>query len=558
MKWEEVGTITLQAAKASTLVDDFRNKYVDNLLWTVTGSAYHNNFEGTTPRGLLVTTNSLVTSYNGLVGIKRLDLYDSEVVWTINSWIPSTGTVILKVQNVANTFGYRFEYSCLTGAVVVKSLESGVTYTGANFLDGSGNVAYFPPFPHQSGMIRYVRIAHSATTGKVEFFAGASADGSDQRLFTSDLGTGAKGTMTATQANLDDVVVSMECSGTANVTIGSINAPNDGINKYPDSPTTFYSRDFSSWVGYNTNQFLATNGLLNHEWYVRSAGNSIAVTQDSPSTKSLRMTGQGSNLASLTTQFVQGIKNVNIKVTAAMLPNADTNAIYGISWRNASTTIDGMQRYQLTVLKTYVSLEVFPYTVGASTTYESTSTKLSKSEIANVPGVKYNWEINHFEDRLIVKRDGVEVLSFTDIASSNPMAGNIGLVVGGLSSGSAVQVSAIFDKIEVTEAYDDQNFTRGAMLQDRKIGFHVKSGYRTGYTTMDADPTILSSLEDSLSLPNNNTVYLYSDISTGLNGAVDTAMITTAKQYAREGRTVVICLNGIYDTFGSLNPLNPY
>lgn len=561
--------MTFEAPKLATLVDDFRNLQIDTLQWGVTGTnggTIIPNDTATAMRGLRLgdpagASNHTISSVN-TTAAKRFDMWDSEIVWVIGSWAPGGVMVTtLSITQSGGLYGYRFEM--LGGnSLTVRSVEAGTTYTGAAFLDGSGSPVNF-------GSIRYLRIAHSAARGKIEFYGGNSPDGSDQRILTSDLGTGAKGTLSPTQAQIDNVTVTMKTSGVLipdSNYIRAVNAPAGGLQRNPQDPSAYYIRNFDGWTGYvGANRFNLVNNSMSHEYKLMTSyttTSAVDIADISMTDRVMKITGDGGSAGrtALRTGMSTGIKDTNLEVNVTPLTLPDSNAYFGIFWRAGRLIGTGSdvysKRYQLTATLAGLSLDVFPNSDTWTTSWAAPSTSLIQIALPHSLGATYNYRINHFNNRIIVFRDGVEVINVTDIMDYISVAGHIGFDVGNKTAASAQISSVAIHDVRVTTAYDDQSFTSGIAMQNRGLGAHVMTGRRdTAQVVMAANPSIVSGMETSLGAA-LKTVYHYTNKAAGgTNSApVDTAVIVAAKQYAREGRANVISMNCIMPQLDQLSP----
>ncbi len=550
--------MTFEAPKLSTLVDDFRILQVDQLNWSITGApTVLATDTATTMRGISLGASQSVSSAN-TTGGRRLDLWDSEVVWIIGRWgVGSLNT--LSITQAGGNFGYRFEF--LNGVLTVKSIESGVTYTGANFLTGAGATVNW------GQTLKYMRIAHNASNGRVEFYAGTNPDGSDQRLMTSDLGSGAKGTLTPAQSSIDNMTITMSVAASASQSmyVRAVNAPAGGLQRNPDRPAMYYYRDFSTWTGYVTNRFIDTTGAQNHEYRVMAANTGVAcaVNDVDVTTRCLIMYGDGGSAGrtAIRTGFASGIKDVNMEVNLAITSFTDTTSYAGLFWRNASSTINHttQNRYQLNIFEDRVRLDVFYNDALWNDNYGVLGTDyitLVETALATELGVKYNYKINHYENRIVVIRDDVEIFSFNDSINYIRDPGHIGLDVGSTTAASFSNTTFVIYDVAVTTASDDQSFVTGIAMQDRGLGAHVKSGARdTTQVTMATDPSIVSSLETSLKTK-LKTVYHFTSTAAPTPGTapVDTAVIGAAQAQAQLGRTNVININAIRPRLADFSP----
>lgn len=550
--------MTYEAPKLATLVDDFRTIAIDLAQWGVTGGGgapVLPTDTATVMRGLVLGQSAAATTVSSIntVGGRRADFWDSEIVWIIGRW----ATPVLQTLSITQSggqYGYRFEYT--NGVLVVKSVEAGVTYTGANFLNGSGGTVNW------GQSLKYMRIAHNATTGKVEFYGGTNPDGSDQRILTSDLGTGAKGTLTPTQAQIDNVTVTMSVAVSATTTgyIRAVNAPFSGSPKHPDKLSTYHYRDFNTWTAYVPNRWISTSGLC-HEWSTgnrMSTGTPLQVSDVDVTTRALIMSGDGgtNGRTTIRTAFSSGIRDVNITTNLAIISFADINNYAGIFWRAVGGSGN---RYQMNIFSDRVRLDVFHQDAVMGVNYGALITSyvtLGEVALTTIPGQKYTWRVNHYENRIVITRDGVEVMSYNDSVGYLRDPGSIGFDAGSVTVGSSsIATFAVYD-VEVSTAYDDQTFVSGIAMQDRGLGIHVKSGRRDGaQVTLASDSTLVNQMSSTLGVP-LKTVFHYTDTSTPPAGTapLDSAVIGAAIEQARQGRTNIISINAIRPKLSDFSP----
>ncbi len=539
--------MTYEAPKLATLVDDFRTYQLNSLLWSKTGTVTMNPTDSaTTMRGLIIQAGGSVTSVN-TTPARRFDLWDSEIVWVVGKWATPT-LVTFAILQSGGQYGYRFEY--LNGVLTVKSIEAGVTYTGANFLNGTGGTVNW------GQTLKYLRIAHNASTGRVEFYAGTNPDGSDQRLMTSDLGSGSKGTLTPTQSQIDNMAVTMSTAASASIStfVRAVNAPFGGLRRgTADDPAIWLYRDFNSWVGYLTNRFSTTVNTMSHEWYVNQAysANPIEVSDISVTDRVMKLQGNGVAAPGggtvVHTAFASGIRDVSFEAEITPLAFADSNNFIGMFWRNQSfmpgygNSANGT-RYQLNIYQSKLALVVHSNNQASFGAGSNPTSILLETVTPFEKGTKYKFRVNHFGNKIVVYVNGTEVMSTTDLNNWLRSPGQVGFQAANAVSGATGLTRFAVHNVKVTSAYDETQLGTGISLQDRGLGIHVRTGARDGsQTTMSTDPSLVSKAEAQYGVP-FKTVYHYSD-PTVTNGAVDTALIGAARQHGIEGRTNIITVN---------------
>lgn len=535
-----------EAPKASTLTDDFSTLFLNRAVWSYNGS-------GTlsiAPRGAnlynqgcQLTGGAQISSVNG-ISARRLDLFDSEVVFLIGSW--STGAYIDITQS-----NYSIRLTNNSGVLTVRSIEAGTTYTGANFLDGVGGTINW------GQTIRYVRIVAAArpgtTTAKIDVYAGTKSDGSDQRLFTSDLGTGAKGTLLWSQSVIDNVTVTLNGTGTGNFTIQGVNAPLVGFPRSPAGENGYWLyRDFGSWHSYVTSTgWFTTPGFdqMSHEWaLVQSATGGVSIRNASLTEKYLYLYGEGvANPTTIATAYPVGLRDLSYEVDMTPISWSTNDQAFGIFWRSNSQA-NSLQRYQLYVLPGELKLVVFtgPTIAWNTDLQEPAEILATVAHNLNV-GQRYKIRIVHVDNKISVLVDGIERLSATDIYRWIRSPGQVGMQVVGTADGGIGTSEYAVHSVKAFNGYEELNTTASIPMVDRGLGVHVRSGRRDEtQVTQVQNPSLVSADEQKWGV-NLKTVYHFTDPSLGglANGVapVDTGVIAAAAQHGREGRVNVIAIN---------------
>ncbi len=549
--------MVFEAPKASTLIDDFSTNFLNRALWS-----YNNT--GTmiiSPRGAnlysqgcQLTAGAQISTVNG-IGARRLDFFDSEVVVLVGSW--STGAYIDITQSGGQ---YSIRLTNTSGVLTVRSIEGGTTYTGANFLDGTGGTINW------GDSIKYVRFVAAArpgtTTAKIDVYAGTKSDGSDQRLFTSDLGTGAKGTLLWSQANHDNVTVTLNGTGSGNFTIQGVNAPLTGVPRIPvgEQGNYWLYRDFTNWFSYvtATGWYTAAVGYnqMSHEWsLIQSATNGISIKSASLTDKYLYLYGNGvANPTTIATSYPVGVKDLSYEVEMTPISWTTNDQAFAMFWRSNASS-NAINRYQLYIMANQLKLVVFSGATAAwNTSLQVPSAILGTTNFTLVAGQRYKFRVVHVGNKITVLVDGIEVLIATDITKWIKTAGQVGMQVVGTASGGTGTSEYAIHKVKVFNGYEEINTTSAAPMVDRGLGMTVMSGRRDAtQVTQTADTSLVSAAEAKWGVP-FKTVYHFTDPSLGGlgNGSapVDSAVINAAAQHGREGRTNIIAINSFNPSQG--------
>lgn len=524
----------LAAAKASTFADDFRTEGLDEALWTFTGTkpSVYPVGAGVNVQGVHIPASSSISNYPPADAQKRLDFWDSEVVFVVQKWAPATCD--LYVTQGASTSQYLYGFQYVTGTMSLRVIKAGVLHTISL---GSG------------WTMRYLRIAHNATTSRVEFYAGNALDGSDARRVTPSSWT--TQTVAPGSSNfLDDMTVTIARNATAGsaLVIGSVNAPGRTIDRAAGVRGGYLVRDFTTWQSNRPNQFNSTTvDAMSHEWKNLTASGNISVNSAGLTARAMSINGAEAGAGSPTRSSIRSglatkIKNVDISATFALVSSLTNQGYFGMFWRsNAAAT----QRYQLNVYSDQCKLVVMNSPSENATTVEPSAT-LGTLNIETSVGVEYKWRVNHYGDQITVYRDDVELMSVTDLISYVSTPGHVGLDVfsdDSTDDSGANKIQANVSKIEVVPSYDIIGGATGIMLQDRALGIHlVNGGVDDDAVTVLDDPNIVTTLEEDLDTK-FSLVHHHTDYSTTL----DADVIAAAQVMGSQGRENLIVWNGLND-----------
>lgn len=515
--------------KTASFVDDFRNEMLNEAMWTYTGTrpTVYPMDTASMVRGLQMPPGSSVVSVSPSL-TDRYDFNDSEVVFIVGRWGSGTLTSFSLVQD-----DYRYTISYDDGVLTLTAVEAGVTRT-ENYTTMVGGVTTTV----NNWKIRYLRIAHSATTGRVEFYGGLALDGSDQRSLTRALGTAA-GVLTppAAKINSMNITIARSAGSGSNLLVRAVNAPAGGLRRYPNNPGAYLIRDFSSWTSRMSGSFKSFVDTMSHEWKVLSVGltNAITVTDSSLTQRALTIRGNGTTRTIIRSGIAVRIKDVSLeaKFIPVSLPNVGSN--FGFMWRATNLAI---ARYQLHVTKTEAMVAAYYNSYNVLSATSSPRVPLISVPLETIEGVAYTWRVSHFDDRITVYRDDEEIMSFTELNNYVPDSGHIGFEAGDFSSGSADTVVKV-EYVKAVPSYDERTFATGISFQNRGLGVYVKEGRRDGTKTFQSDdPAVVDRLEDELGTK-FNTVFHY----TAASNTVDAPLIAAATRYAQQGRTNVISWN---------------
>lgn len=518
--------MSITAAKSATFADDFRTEGLDEANWAYTGSkpVVYPVGAGTNVRGCHIAASSSISNHPAQGSDKRVDFWDSEVVFVVQQWAP-TATCDLYVTQGSGASQYLYGFQYVSGTMSIRIIKAGVTTTyslGANWT------------------MRYLRVAHNALTLKVDFYAGNALDGSDARRVSVSSWT-TQNTTGSSSSTLDDATIAMSRNAAAGAffVIGSVNAPGRTIDRSPGVRGGYLNRDFTTWHSNRAGEFNdSVVGAMSHEWKLLTNTGTAKVAATGNTSKALSLTGgNAGSRASIRSGLVAKIKNVDFTTKVALFKSVDTQGYYGMFWRSNDA---GTSRYQLNVYTDECKLVVVNTPSGTAAT-AAVSSVLAVHSIVSDLGAEYDWRVNHFDDQITVYRDGVELFGVTDLVSHIDSPGHIGMEAYADTSIGDHTIQADISKATAVPAYDVSGGAVGVQLLERTLGVHSTSGDVNETPVVIADdPQQVSDLEEELGT-RFNVVHHHTPYSPG----VDADVISAAQAMAAQGRQNVISWNGL-------------